>query len=83
MGFFLSVVELFALDRLGGGEILPQCPPLAVQLSAGFLAELFSGNEGFHEITSFPGGLYWTRTSVPIDVDDVLYPGGQINKLST
>lgn len=29
------------------------------------------------------GGLYWTRTSDPIDVNDVLWAGGRINQIAT
>ncbi len=53
MGFFLPVIELFALYLFSDGGILPQYSVLTIQLFASFLAQLFLGNELRHRITSF------------------------------
>lgn len=89
MSGFLAVVDFLALDFLRHRGKRPCCALLGVQFFAGFLAELGAGGRTWSCLTpSFSAtimkksptfadrglrGLYWTRTSDPIDVNDVLY----------
>ena len=57
MGFSFPVVLLFAFERLCDWRNQPKAAILVVQLSAGFLAQLFPWDKTGHTITSF---LHWT-----------------------
>lgn len=56
MGFSFPVVLLFAFERLCDWRNRPKAAMLVVQLSAGFLAQLFPWDKTGHKITSF---LHW------------------------
>lgn len=53
MGFFLAVIELLALDLPGRRGEAPCGSLFCVKLLASFLAQLVSGDELGHGITSF------------------------------